>query len=133
MKVFVDTSAVLALSEPEDYSHVTATHIWQRLTSEKHELLTTNYVVVETCTLLQTRSGIQAVQEFQTAIVPLLHIVWIDEETHMVAIQALLLANQRRLSLVDCSSMIIAKRYNIQHVFAFDRHFTQRGFTCLLA
>ena len=123
----------MAIDDPEDYSHAIAANIWQRLTSEKHELLTTNYVVVETCSLLQARSGIQAVRTFQAVIVPFLAIVWIDEETHKNALEALLLASLRRLSLVDCSSMIIARRYNIQTIFAFDRHFTQRGFTCLTA
>ena len=133
MKVFVDTSAILALADPEDHSHRIAAAIWQRLISEKHELLTTNYVLVEICSLLQARIGIHSVQAFQTSIAPLLNVVWINEETHQASLQALLLANQRRLNLVDCSSMTVASRYNIQHFFAFDRHFTQRGFICLLS
>lgn len=132
MTVFVDTSAVLSLLDPNDISHALAAKVWRRLTDEKDKLLTTNYVVVETCSLLQARSGIQAVREFQAVIVPLLNIVWINEEMHKDALEAMLLASERRLSLVDCSSMIIARRYNIQTFFAFDRHFTQRGFTCLL-
>jgi predicted nucleic acid-binding protein len=133
MNVFVDTSAILSLLDPNDISHVLAAKVWRRLTGEKDKLLTTNYVVVETCSLLQARSGLQAVREFQAAIVPLLNIVWINEEMHKDALEAMLLANQRRLSLVDCSSMMIAKQYNIQSIFAFDRHFTERGFTCLIA
>lgn len=133
MKIFVDTSALLALLDQDDISHALAAKIWQRLISEKHELVTTNYVLVETATLLQTRIGVEAVRELQDAITPLLKPIWIDEVVHESSIQALLLANLRRLSLVDCSSMTIARRNNIRHFFAFDRHFTQRGFTCLLS
>lgn len=133
MKVFVDTSAMLALTDLEDDSHRLAAAVWQRLITEKHELLTTNYVLVETCSLLQARIGVHSVRDFQASIAPLLNVIWIVEEIHKASLQTLLLANQRRLNFVDCSSMIVARNYNIQHFFAFDRHFTQRGFICLLS
>lgn len=133
MNVFVDTSAILALADPEDNSHRVALAVWQRLITEKHQLLTTNYVLLEACSLLQARIGLHSVRDFQSSVAPLLDVIWIDEETHQASLQTLLLANQRRLNLVDCSSMTVARRNNIQHFFAFDRHFTQRGFICLLS
>jgi uncharacterized protein len=133
MNVFVDTSALLALSDSDDLSHTMAAKVWRRLINEKHELFTTNYVLVETTTLLQTRTGVEAVRGFQAAIAPLLRTVWIGEDVHKTSLQTLLIANLRRLSLVDCSSMTVARQLGIEHFFAFDRHFAQRGFTCLVA
>jgi uncharacterized protein len=133
MNVFVDTSALLALSEPLDRSHLVAAKVWQRLIGEKHELYTTNYVLVETCALLQARTGIQSVRAIQSDIVPLLHVIWIDGELHELAVQALLLTNRRKLSLVDCSSVVVARRFSIQDTFAFDKHFSEQGFACLKA
>ena len=133
MNIFVDTSAMLALLDRNDISHALAARIWQRLINEKHELFTTNYVLVETATLLQARIGIEAVRELQDTIAPLLKPIWIDKAVHESSMQALLLANLRRLSLVDCSSMTVARQSGIDRFFAFDRHFSERGFTCLLA
>jgi predicted nucleic acid-binding protein len=64
-------------------------------------------------------------------VVPLLHIIWIDEALHQVGVAALITANRRRLSLVDCLSFETARRLNIDTVFAFDQHFVEQGFTCL--
>jgi predicted nucleic acid-binding protein len=133
MNVFVDTSAILALLDQDDISHARAVQIWQRLVNEEHALVTTNYVILETAALLQTRIGLEAVRGFQNDIVPLLKPIWIDKDVHELSVQALLLANRRWLSLVDCSSMTIARQSGIDHFFAFDRHFSERGFTCLLA
>ena len=133
MNVFVDTSAILALADTEDHSYRVAAAVWQRLIAEKHQLLTTNYVLVETCSLLQARIGIQSVREFLSSIVPLINVIWIDEETHKASLQVLLLANQRRLNLVDCTSMAVARQSGIDHFFAFDRHLSERGFICLIS
>jgi len=44
---------------------------------------------------------------------------------------ALLTAAARDLSLVDCVSFAIMRERNLDTAFAFDRHFTQQGFTCI--
>jgi predicted nucleic acid-binding protein len=131
MNVFVDTSAVLALRNPQDRSYQTAVQVWQRLLDDEQPLWTTNYVVLETIALLQARSGMQAVHVFQSSILPFLQTIWIDAEMHEMSTRSLLLANRRNLSLVDCSSMAVARRYDIQHFFAFDHHFDEQGFVCL--
>jgi predicted nucleic acid-binding protein len=133
MNVFVDTSAVLAMATLQDTSYRAAEKIWQRLLTEQHTLWSTNYVILETTALLQARKGMPAVQSFYTAIFPLLRLVWIDEAMHKASIQALLLANRRSLSLVDCSSIAVARQFGIQYFFAFDQHFTEQGFVCLSA
>lgn len=128
MRVFVDTSAFLPLLNRSDEDHEAASLIWARLRSERASLSCTNYVLLESFALLQNRLGMEAVKGLQEKIVPLLQVEWIDLSLHQSGIAALLLANLRRLSLVDCTSFIMMRRLGIDTVFAFDQHFAEQGF-----
>jgi predicted nucleic acid-binding protein len=68
-----------------------------------------------------------------------MEIVWVDEATHSLAMTALLAAQRRKLSLVDCVSFAVirAKGSQVAFAFAFDRQtqFGPRGLifaVCLL-
>ena len=91
-------------------------------------MVTTNYVVVETTSLLGRRMGIETVRLFSERIVPLLQIYWVDLPLHDRAVAALLAANQRRLSLVDCVSFEVLRDLGIADVFTFDSDFQRQGF-----
>ncbi len=131
MSLFVDTSAFLAVLDSQEARHPAARETWQQLIQANEQLVVNNYVLVETFALLQNRLGRLAVNEFQRAAVPLLHIDWIEAEGHSASLAALLGANQRRLSLVDCSSFYTIRRLGLERVFTFDHHFREQGFTCL--
>jgi len=131
MNIFVDTSAFLAILDAQDPNHERADQIWKILLGQGDPLVSTNYVVVETISLVQRRFGLLAAQEFQDVIVPLLEIEWVDQTTYSIAMQLLFLANQRRLNLVDCVSFAVMNRLKISTAFVFDKHFNQQGFTCL--
>ncbi|KAA3665445.1 MAG: hypothetical protein DWQ04_00570, partial [Chloroflexi bacterium] len=68
-------------------------------------------------------------QDFQKIMVPLLDIIWVDAALHAEGITAVLTANRRYLSLVDCISFIECRRQSVQKVFTFDQHFAEQGFT----
>lgn len=133
MNVLVDTSAVLAMLHLQDRNHLEADAIWRRLLEQSATIWSTNYVVVESVSLLQARYGLHVVQIFQASMLPILRIIWIEADMHELAMRSLLLSNRRNLSFVDCSSMAVARTNGIQHIFAFDRHFDEQGFTCLTA
>lgn len=90
-------------------------------------LVTSNYVLVETLALLQSRLGIEAVRTFDDGIAPLLRVLWVDFCVHQQAIAAVLTAGRRRLSLVDCSSFVLMRRHGLETAFAFDDHFAEQG------
>jgi len=131
MIVFVDTSAFLATLNPGDSNHRRAGSAWEALIQREERLITTNYVVLETMSLAQRRHGIPFVRGFQQRALPILSIHWIDEAIHTAGIAAVLAANRRRLSLVDCTSFETMRRLGIGTAFAFDEHFAEQGFTCL--
>ncbi len=131
MRVLVDTSAIMAILHRDDKNHSPAKRVWERLLDQNTTLICTNYILVETCSLLQNRLGLVAVKAFEDSIVPLLIIEWVDEALHQAGVAALLTANRRHLSLVDCISFETARRLGLNTVFAFDQHFAEQGFTCL--
>ncbi len=132
MIVFVDTSAFLAVFDADDAHHGTAREVWEELlTDASTTLLTTSYVLIETYALLQRRLGMAAVRAFSQDAMPVLSVQWIDEARHRMGVEALLAANRRRLSLVDCVSFECVRSAGADRVFAFDRHFAQQGFALL--
>lgn len=132
MKVFVDTSAFLALLDEKDYQTATAWAIWQHLGEAKAELTTTNYVQVETTALLQNRLGLEAVRDFQKFFVPFISGIWVDAALHNIGVSLMLTVNRRKLSLVDCVSFVAMRESGIEHYFAFDEHFDEQGFTAVV-
>ena len=131
MSIYVDTSAFLAVLDSREEHHAAARDTWQQLIQEDERLVVNNYVLVETFALVQNRLGLQAVTAFQRDAAPLLHIDWIDETGHSASVAALLVANQRRLSLVDCASFHTMRRLGLDRAFTFDQHFREQGFTCI--
>jgi predicted nucleic acid-binding protein len=55
-------------------------------------------------------------------------VVWVDEKTHSLAVTALLAAQRRKLSLVDCVSFAVMRLRDSQAAFAFDQHFVEERF-----
>ncbi len=128
MVIFVDTSAFYALSCAEDRNYSQAVRMWESLIREENNLATNNYVVVESISLFQNRFGIDKVRIFLAKLMPFFNVAWVDEEQHVAAIQRVLSANRRRLSLVDCSAFETMRRLGIETVFTFDDHFREEGF-----
>jgi predicted nucleic acid-binding protein len=131
MTCFVDTSALLAVLDAADIHHARARRRWERLLSEGRDLVVTNYILVETCALLQRRFGVDAVRMFHEDVRPVLRVGWVSEASHEAAVTALLTASRKKLSLVDCVSFHTMRSLGIRDAFAFDRHFSEQGFHTL--
>ncbi len=131
MTAFIDTSAIYAVLNAGEENHGAAGRAWAGLSGGNEVLVTTNYVLVETLSLLQRRLGLQVVRDFQAGFVPLLQVTWIDSSLHDRAMAALLTAGRRDLSLVDCVSFEVMRELGLNTAFAFDEHFRQQGFRCV--
>jgi predicted nucleic acid-binding protein len=131
VSVFVDTSALLSVIDGDEINHVPAKMEWDELTQRYEDIVCTNYVLVETVVIAQNRLGLHAVRALEERVIPVLHVIWIGVDDHRLAMKALLLANRRRLSLVDCASFDVMRRLGIRTVFAFDQHFAEQGFECV--
>jgi predicted nucleic acid-binding protein len=129
--VFVDTSALYAALDTRDEHSEAARAQWTVLLNGDEDLVTSNYVLVESNALLARRSGIQLIRAFESDFVPALAVVWVDAALHERGVAALLTAGLRDLSLVDCVSFEIMRTLRLDTAFAFDDHFSQQGFRCI--
>jgi predicted nucleic acid-binding protein len=82
MSIFIDTSGFIAVLDKDNASHTEAVETWMDILTSEEDLVTSNYVLVETCALVQNRLGMTAIKVFQEDIVPVLRLEWIDEIVH---------------------------------------------------
>ena len=131
MTAFVDTSAFYAVLDRSDTNHIPAHVTWRRLIEGDFVLVTSNYVLLETASLLQGRLGIEAVRTFHGDIVPLLQIEWVTEASHRAAAEVSLTAARPKLTVVDCVSFQVMRQCGADVAFCFDEHFREQGFKVL--
>lgn len=128
--IFVDTSAFYALVDEGDKNHPHATSIYKKLARTNTPLVTTNYVIGETYTLVMARLGtkiaLQVVENLKES--RLLEKVHIGEDIEEKAFQLLKKHSDKNFSFVDTASFAFMKSKGLEKVFAFDKHFTQAGF-----
>lgn len=126
-KVFVDTGGWYAAAARRDRDHEAAK---QFLSGNRLPLLTSDYVLDETVTLLQSRLGHSYAVKFLDALQA-------SEQVELVHLTAAHLAETISLfrsrpdkgwSFTDCSSFVLMRERGIQCAFAFDEHFQQAGF-----
>jgi predicted nucleic acid-binding protein len=131
MTVFLDTSALYAVLDGNDANHDAAAETWERLLAESAVLVTHNYVLVEASALAQHRLGIAALRSIHEDIAPILRIEWVSQEQHRTAVEMVLAAGRKKLSVVDCASFVVMREAAISEAFCFDRHFREQGFHVL--
>lgn len=131
--LFVDTSALVALLDADEAAHAAVRVEWAQAGADGQRLLVSNYVLLETVAVLQRRFGMGAVRDFLGSVVPVLEVEWVDAETHELAVHALLTANRRALSLVDCASFELMRRNGIDRAISLDPHFSEQGFAVVPA
>jgi predicted nucleic acid-binding protein len=112
----------------DDGNHQKAKATWGEFLDSEHPLVTTNYILVETFALLQSRIGIQAVRGFQSEILPVVDVEFVTPDLHRLGVAAFLSASRRKLTLVDCVSFEVMRHLGITLAFTFDSHFKAHGF-----
>ena len=129
MTVFVDTSALFALLDAEDAGHDLAFPAWSSDIDACAGFVTTNYVIVETITLVQRRLGTNAARALIDEMLPLVDTTWVTEADHGAGLSKMVWAARRRLSLLDCVSFTVMRRLGVCDYLGLDPHFEEQGFT----
>ena len=126
--VFVDTSAFLAALDTGDKYHSEAEKRWFALSKSPSELWTTDYVRLESWSLIQRRLGAEAVMSFQDDWLPLCKIHEVGRDGFERAAAQWRIAQRRNLSLVDLTSFDAMRQLAIRTALAFDQHFQEMGY-----
>ena len=124
--VFVDTGVWYALLVSKDPNHHRTTHWFDAL---NEQVITSDYVVDETLTLLLMRGERSKAIEFGNLVIvgslAILHKVTEDQfNRSWILFQKLSGAG---LSFTDCTSHIVASDLNVPSVASFDHHFQTTG------
>jgi uncharacterized protein len=130
VSLFVDTSAFLALLDDDSRRHREVAEAWIKVVEEGEPLWCTNYVLLETSALVQRRLGMEALRRFSD-LAPILSVHWIGDSEHHKALAAVIAANRRNLSLVDCTSFDAMRSGGLSRALTLDGYFGEQGFECL--
>ncbi len=129
MSVFVDTSALYALLDPDDAEHAAAAGYLAGLEVAPTDLITHDYIVVEATALVQSRLGMASVHRLHDRVKPAVTARSVPAQVRDAAIAALLAAERRQVSLVDRVSFELMRRWELDVAFAFDDDFRREGFS----
>ena len=130
MKIFVDTSAFIALNDCSDAQHLRARKFYESLAAADR-LFTSNYVVDETITRLRYTIGHSAAVDFAETILKsrLCSILYVDSDVERSALAFLKKYKDKKLSFTDCTTMALTSELGLDAVYAFDDDFAKAGFS----
>ena len=135
MKIFIDTSALIAYYNADDKHHEEAVEVMGKIERGNIPLTRfyiTDYIFDETMTFMECvlRSHRLAMDVGEALLSsPFTTMLRIDEEAFQDAWRRF--AEMKGVSFTDCSSFAVMERLGITHAFTFDRHFREAGFKTL--
>jgi len=124
--IFVDTGAWFALLVPNDRDHAAAAR-WLGLNREP--LITTDYVLDETLTLLKVRAETKRALDWGARMLAgelagIERVAWNDFGQ---AWEMFCRFRDKGWSFTDCTSFVVMARLGVDAAFSFDEHFRQYG------
>src|SRR5262245_42670835 len=124
--IFVDSSAWFAYLVPSDPDHAAA-FAWMAANTVR--LITTDYVVDETLTLLRARGERAKAVPFGTRVFSgvAAALYCISPGEIDAAWTVIHTYTDKDWSFTDCTSKVVMESFGISEAFAFDQHFRQFG------
>ena len=129
-ELFADTAGWMACADEADPGHkrlVLARDTWLE---EGGVLVTTDYVIDETLTLLRVRLGLAAAETWwrQVESSARLRWEWVGMERAEKARAIFFRFRDKDFSFTDCTSFVIMKELRLRQALTTDHHFAQMGF-----
>lgn len=133
MKVLVDTSVWLALGNPSDGRHADAKKTLRELRDAR--LLTSDHVIDETVTRWVTSGRAAAGLRFVRGLLesPRTELVHVSPGVFHEALERVERYSEHRLSLTDCTNLVLVEQLGLDGLFAFDEGCRRAGANVLPA
>ncbi len=131
--LFVDTAGWMMLADANDPLHGPSRGARDGWLEDGGVLVTTDYVLDETLTLLRVRLGLDATERWWNLVEGSARLVWewIDSVRADRARQWFFRWRDKQFSFTDCTSFVVMKERRLAVALTSDRHFRQAGFRVL--
>jgi uncharacterized protein len=136
--LFIDTGAFFAWVNARAGRHETAQSVFDALRREAipyQPLFTSRYVLSELTTLtsrkVNHKTAVEVLQTIRRS--ESFNILPVGEGMFAAACDEFERYDDQQISFVDHTSAVLAREYNIDHIFAFEWDFTTLGLTCVPA
>ncbi|MFH1259467.1 MAG: PIN domain-containing protein [Elusimicrobiota bacterium] len=128
-KIFVDTSAFIALFNKKDHYYQKASVYFGDLDPTVIKLHTSNYIIDETITRIRILNGHHLALEFANHFFrsKIFQSHYINQELEKYAFELFKKYSDKELSFTDCTSFALMKQLGIKKAFAFDEDFISVG------
>lgn len=129
----MDTAGWVACADAADLKHVKSMEARDRWLSAGGGLVTTDYVVDETLTVIRRRLGLAAAEAWFRQVDASRRLRWelVDPSRAEKARRWFFEYRDKEFSFTDCTSFVVMKDLKIRDVLTTDRHFAQAGFVPL--
>lgn len=131
--VFVDTAGWMACADGSDPAHVRSRESRDTVLESGNVLVTTDYVIDETLTLLRMRLGLPAAKAWWDLVEGSSRVrwEWVGMDRAERARKAFFRYRDKNYSFTDCTSLVVMQELRLRQVLTTDRHFRQMGFQVL--
>src|ERR1700730_8518385 len=128
--LFVDTAGWMACADSADPAHARCRAARDGALEAGQTLVTTDFVVDETLTLLRFRLGLNAVDTWWQQVDRSPRLRWerIDSDRFEKARQLFFRYRYKDFSFTDCTSFVVMSEIPLTHAMTTDRHLRQMGF-----
>lgn len=131
--LFVDTAGWMACADSADPAHVKSRVARDAALEAGQTLVTTDFVIDETLTLIRVRLGLDAANTWWQQIDGSARLRWerIDSGRFEKARDLFFQYRDKDFSFTDCTSFVVMREIRLTRALTTDRHFRQMGFQVL--
>lgn len=131
--LFVDTAGWMACADGSDPAHEACRAARDTALRSGRSLVTTDYVVDETLTLIRLRLSLPAAETWWRQVDTSQRVRWerIDATRFDRALELLFRHRDKDYSFTDCTSFALMRELRLTSVLTTDKHFKQMGFDVL--
>jgi predicted nucleic acid-binding protein len=131
--LFVDTAGWMACADAADSAHDASCKARDTALEVGTMLITTDYVMDETLTLIRMRLGLPAAKAWWEQVEGSSRVrwEWVGMERAEKARKAFFRYRDKGYSFTDCTSFVIMQELRLKEALTTDHHFRQMGFQLL--